>query len=127
MNLIEIVNLFASKKISGAPVVDHLNRIIGMISEKDIIAKLSVDRSGSFMEIISHCMKNKGSIPIPIRQFSVCEIMISPPVTVTAKVPIADISVLMTEKRINRLPVVQNDRRPIGIITRANLLKSYCT
>ena len=127
MDLIETVDFLASKSISGAPVIDHLGRIIGVVSEKDIITRMGSDHAGSSMEIISQCLKNKGCVAIPMHQLSVCDIMTSQVIAVTADVPIADITALLIENRINRLPIIENDRRPKGIVTRSDLLKFYCT
>jgi CBS domain-containing membrane protein len=38
----------------------------------------------------------------------------------------AAISALLEEKQINRLPIIDFDGRPVGIVTRTDLVQSYC-
>ena len=126
MDLIETVDLLAVHRISGAPVVDHLGRIIGVVSEKDIMKKMGDNRAGSFMEIIALCLKNKGCLAVPMRQRTVSDIMTSPAITIIPDMPIGDILAIISEKQINRLPVIGNDGKPIGIVARSDLVRAYC-
>jgi CBS domain-containing protein len=50
----------------------------------------------------------------------------APALAATADTPVSTISALFREKNINRLPVIGSDERPIGIVTRSDLVDSYC-
>ena len=78
------------------------------------------------MEIIALCLKNKGCLAVPMRQRTVSDIMTSPAITIIPDMPIGDILAIISEKQINRLPVIGNDGKPIGIVARSDLVRAYC-
>ena len=125
-DLIAAATLLAEKGISGAPVTDHVGRVVGVISEKDFLRKMGADKKGSFMQVIAHCLKNKGCVATPMVNRSAGDIMTAPAITVTADISIGQISTMMIEKNINRLPVVDAAGKPVGIVTRSDLVNSYC-
>jgi CBS domain-containing membrane protein len=125
-DLIAIAGLLAEKGISGAPVTDREGRIVGVISEKDFLRKMGAGQSGSFMQVIALCLKNKGCLATPMVNRTASDIMTAPPITATADISIGAISALLMEKNINRLPIVNADGKPIGIVTRSDLVNSFC-
>jgi CBS domain-containing protein len=54
------------------------------------------------------------------------DIMTAPPITAGADISISAISMLLMEKNINRLPIVDAGNKPIGIVTRSDLVNSFC-
>ena len=60
-----------------------------MISEKDFLEKMGAEPSGSFMGVISQCLKNKGCVALPIRGKTAADIMSVPAVTVEPERPLA--------------------------------------
>jgi len=126
MDLIETATLLAGKGISGAPVVDSEGKIVGVVSEKDFLSKMGAGKTDSFMQVIAHCLKNKGCVATPMMNGVVSDIMTAPAITATADTVISKISALFGGKNINRLPIVGSDGRPIGIVTRTDLVNSYC-
>lgn len=126
-DLVQTAILLAEKSISGAPVTDRDGRVVGMISEKDFLCKMGADQRGSFMQIIAQCLKNKGCVAAPMLKRSAGDIMSAPAITITADFSIGRISALMIEKNINRLPVVDAANKPAGIVTRSDLVNTYCT
>ncbi|MFH0728298.1 MAG: CBS domain-containing protein [Pseudomonadota bacterium] len=126
MDLVQAATLLAEKGISGAPVVDLDGKIVGIISEKDFLSHMAAPKTGSFMRVIVHCLKNKGCIVTPMLNRVVHDIMTAPAITATADTVVSKISALFREKNINRLPIIGSDERPIGIVTRSDLVNSYC-
>lgn len=125
-SLAEAAQLLADKGISGAPVVDHDEKVVGVVSEKDFLAMMGADPAGSFMAVVARCLKNKGCLAAPMRELQVGEIMSSPAITIHEDISIADISAILMANDINRLPVVGQDDRLKGIVTRSDLVQSYC-
>ena len=125
-DLIATATLLAEKGISGAPVSDRDGSIVGVISEKDFLRKMGADQGGSFMQVIAHCLKNEGCVATRMVNRTAGDIMTAPPITVTADVSIGRISTLMIEKNINRLPIADATGKPVGIVTRSDLVNSYC-
>jgi CBS-domain-containing membrane protein len=125
-DLIAVATLLAEKGIAGAPVIDPTGRIVGVISEKDFLRRMGAGRGGSFMQVVAHCLTNKGCVATPMKNRTAADIMTVPPITAGADITIGAISALLMEKNINRLPIVDVDGRPVGIVTRSDLVNSFC-
>ena len=52
--------------------------------------------------------------------------MTSPAITVNDETPISKIGEIFSEKSINRVPVIGENNELVGIVTRADILQSYC-
>jgi len=124
--LADAAALLAREGISGAPVVDRDGRVVGVVSEKDFLRNMGAEPGGSFMQVIALCLQNKGCVAAPMLKRTAGEIMTSPAVTATLDISMAEISVLLSEKGINRLPIVGGDGRPVGIVTRSDLVEAFC-
>lgn len=85
--------------VSGLPVVDSGLRCVGVIVKND--------RARA-----SHGSKTK-----------ISEVMTSPAITLSSDKTVMDAAVLMLKKKIHRLPVVNQDEKVIGIVTRADVLR----
>lgn len=109
--------------ISGMPVCDEDGRVVGVISEADILHKERgrSERSGGllswFAESRAQAVKSEAR--------TAGEAMTAPAITIAPGSPAAAAARLMVEKRINRLPVVRQDGRLVGIVTRADLVRAF--
>lgn len=126
MDLRQAAMFLAEKKISGAPVVDVEGKVVGVVSEKDFLAKMGVGKAASFMQIVAHCLSNKGCVTTSLANHGIGEIMTAPAITADQNTTIGAISAFFMDKRINRLPIVDSDGRAVGIVTRTDLVNSYC-
>ncbi|MGE0084385.1 MAG: CBS domain-containing protein [Desulfococcaceae bacterium] len=126
-SLEQVAEILAENGISGVPVADAEGRILGMISEKDFLIHMGVQKNASFMAVIAQCLQNKGCLVLPIRRQKAENIMVSPAVTVGENATVFEISGILTEKNINRLPVVSQENRLVGIITRSDIVSSSCS
>lgn len=125
-DLVAAATLLAEKGISGAPVIDARGRVVGVLSEKDFLRQMGAGRDGSFMQVVALCLKTKGCVATAMVNRTVGDIMSAPPITAGADTAIGAISALLMEKNINRLPIVAADGRPVGIVTRTDLVQSFC-
>ena len=125
MDLVGAAALLAEKQISGAPVVDNAGKIVGVVSEKDFLREMGFGVTPSFMQIATHCLNSKGCMIGNLRNRSVGDIMTRPAITGVPEMTIGEISTLFVERRINRLPIINPDGRPVGIVTRTDLAHSY--
>ncbi|GAC1334283.1 MAG: CBS domain-containing protein [Candidatus Dormibacteria bacterium] len=98
--VVDIVRLMARNKITGLPVVDSSNRLIGVVSESDIIGK-----TGDSVEDI---MTN-GSWPV------------------NEDTTLGDAAEVMLRRRIRRLPVVRGDNELIGLLSRSDLITFFAS
>lgn len=125
MDLVQAASLLAEKNVSGAPVVDGRGRIEGVVSEKDFLSRMGAGPGGSFMLIVANCLRNRGCVAAPIRKLTVGEIMTSPAVIGRAYMSAAEAAVLLRDNKINRLPIIDDQGCPVGIVTRWDLVHSY--
>lgn len=125
MNLVQAAALLAEAQISGAPVVGHEGRIVGVVSEKDFLREMGVGEKPSFMKIATHCLNNQGCMIGRLHDKTVADIMTRPPITGTPAMTIGSISALFAERQINRLPILDAQQRPVGVVTRTDLAHSF--
>jgi CBS domain-containing membrane protein len=118
----EVAEAMGSRGISGVPVVDEDHRVVGVISEKDFLAKMGDEGPKNFMAVIANCLKAKGCIALPIGSKRAKDIMSTPAATVGEDTPFSEIASLMAQKTINRVPVADQKGRLVGIITRNDLI-----
>ena len=120
----EVAEIMAARKVSGVPVLDDKGQVVGVISEKDFLEVMGAGQADSFMTVVAKCLLGKGCLAVPYRAKFAGDIMTSPAVTVKPETPILEVAALLTEKEINRAPVVDAEGRLIGIVSRADVLKS---
>jgi CBS domain-containing protein len=117
----EVAELLARHRISGVPVVDEERRVVGVVSEADIVRKEAGEelRSGLLAWILSE--KHPGRLEAR----TAGEAMTSPPLTAPPERDVAEAARLMTQRQVNRLPVVDPLGQLIGIVTRADLVRAF--
>ncbi|HYQ48112.1 MAG TPA: CBS domain-containing protein [Thermodesulfovibrionales bacterium] len=120
----DVAYTMAEHGISGLPVVDEGGTVAGMISEKDFFTRMGGTGTKSFMSLLAACMEGKKGCPAdPIRAETAADIMSSPPLTVRAQATLRDIATIFSENRINRVPVIDETGRLIGIVSRTDVLR----
>ena len=135
INIMDVIELFRKHKISGAPVVDNDNVIVGIISESDIIKTLTTHdediniilpspfdlielplkttlKIEEFKEDIQNALKTK-----------VKDVMTKDVITISPDTSINDAANIMVKNNIKRLPVIKNGTL-VGIITRGDLMEA---
>jgi CBS domain-containing membrane protein len=125
LELVKAAALLTENRISGAPVVNPDGRLVGIVSEKDFLKEMGFGATPSFMQIATHCLNNKSCMISRLHKKTVGDIMTTPPITGTSDMTVGAISVLFFENKINRLPIIDHDERPIGIVTRTDLAHSF--
>jgi CBS domain-containing protein len=125
----DLAALLSERGISGVPVVDQANRLVGIISEGDLLhrAETGTDRRTekrrarwldsltSDRELARDYAKSHGR--------KVADIMTRDVITVSETTDLAEIADLFETKRIKRVPVLR-DGNLVGIVSRANLVRA---
>jgi CBS domain-containing protein len=123
-NISLAADMMAKGKVSGLPVLNNANELIGIISEKDLVKSLIKDAPPSLMSVIARCLGNKGCLALSLRKLKVVDLMTAPAIAVYENTPIYEIINLLNKGSINRLPVKDKNNRLIGIITRSDIIKA---
>ncbi len=130
-NLEETVNLLAGNGINGAPVVDRENKIIGIVTEKDIASFAERENVIPFTRLARLATQSPELRDIAVlrksmdllEQTLVEQVMIANVITISEETPIAEIAQLMNLHRINHLPVTDAENVLKGIVTKADVVK----
>jgi CBS domain-containing membrane protein len=120
----DVAQMMADRKVSGVPVVDRAGKVVGVISEKDFLVHLGTGEPRTFMEVVAECLKGSGCLAAPLRSYGAADFMNSPAVTVTEETPVMEIAQTFLQHKINRVPVVDHDGRLMGIVSRADVVRS---
>ncbi len=121
--LAEAVELLLSKVYRTLPVVDEAGRVLGILTEGDLLAKAkllaaSVQRELTEAELARELQRLRQSGQ------TVGGVMTPNPVTVTSQTTLTEAVRLMVEHDIKRLPVVDPQGRLIGLVSRVNVLRA---
>ena len=119
----EVAAAMGRRGISGVPVVDAENRVVGVISEKDFLSRMGVKEPRNFMSLVTNCLMTKGCVALPIKAALAGDIMSAPAVTVALSTPVREIAALLTQKSINRVAVTDPAGRLLGLVSRGDIVK----
>jgi CBS domain-containing protein len=123
-----LATLLAERGISGAPVVDSIGRLVGIISEGDLLHRAEIGTARRHRERrrswwLDHFASDLAREYVKSHGRTVKDIMTRDVVTVTEDTDLADVAALLEAKRIKRVPVMR-DGKLIGIISRANIVRA---
>jgi CBS domain-containing protein len=122
MTLREAAALLVEKRISGMPVVDDRNEVVGVLSEADILVKAGGGQSRS--RVLGWLLEPDFGSEEKIRAETVGEAMSAPALTIGSHRPVHEAARLMVTEGVNRLPVIE-DGELVGIITRADIVRAF--
>jgi len=120
----EIVAKLRECRVSAFPVLDADGKVIGVVSEADLLVKEAVADEpnvawGLLAGIVHHAARAKAG------GVTAADLMTSPAVTVGPGETVERAARLMYDRKIKRLPVVDPAGRPIGIISRTDVLAVF--
>src|SRR6266542_3857413 len=107
-SLKDVAALLTERRISGVPVCDEANRVLGVVSEHDILLKelgLSDRRAGLFAWLLESPAE-LSSRKLAARTAE--DAMTAPAITTEPNRSVAEAARLMVDGSVNRLPVVEN-------------------
>jgi CBS domain-containing protein len=124
-SIMHAIQLMLKRRISGLPVVDDSGALVGMLTEGDLLRRAELGTQKRRPRWIEFLI---GPGRLASEYVSACgrkvnEVMTVPVHTVTEDTPLIDVVKIMESRQVKRLPVVR-DGRPVGIVSRANLLRA---
>ncbi len=118
----EAAKLMAIKVVSGVPVIDSTRHVVGVLSEKDFLSRMGSGGPKTFMDVVARCLAAKGCAALAIREKKVADIMSCPAITVEQNTNLLKITTLFKAKKINRVPVIDQQGNLTGIISREDIV-----
>ena len=124
----KVARILVENKISGIPVVDEQNRVVGIITEKDLMIKASELRVPFYLTLFDSIifLENPIRFNNDLKKYTatyVQEAMTEKVIIVPEDTPVSEVVAIMQKRRINRVPVIRNDKL-VGIVTRNDILKA---
>ena len=124
----EVARLLGEHRISGLPVVDDDEKVIGVISETDLMIRQAETpdpyepKKHHRLASLTHEGRTRA---VKTRARTAGQLMTEPPVTVHADNSIVEAARTMAQHRVERLPVLDEENRLVGIVTRRDLLQVF--
>ena len=122
----EVARLLGGDRISGLPVVDDDEMVLGVISETDLLARQAAPpdppRSRFSLDRLTRAGRRRAA---KAQARTAGQLMTEPPVTVHAEDTIVEAARTMARHRVERLPVLDEEDRLVGIVTRRDLLQVF--
>jgi len=129
MSVQAVAKLLFERGISGVPVVDAADRLVGIVSEGDLLHRVEtgtervagrrrswwLDTIASDQELARDYVKSHGR--------TAKDVMTREVIAVTEATDLAEVAMLLETKRIKRVPVLR-DGKLVGIVSRANLVRA---
>lgn len=117
----EAAQLLSDNMISGMPVLDNDGRVIGVISEADLLLLAGMQRGHTFKDVLRNFL---GESPRPDFSGRIESVMSTPALTIGPEEDIRNAAALLDKHRIKRLPVVDGNGKLIGIVSRADIVRT---
>jgi CBS domain-containing protein len=124
----EVAQLFLEKRISAAPVIDSQEKLVGIVSEGDLLHRVEAgtERHRSWWlegftgndTLAAEYVKAHGR--------KVSDIMTRKVITASLQTPLHEVATLMEKNAIKRVPILENGQL-VGIVSRANLIQAVAT
>jgi CBS domain-containing protein len=119
----DIARLLLASRISAVPVVDGRSRVIGMVSEGDLMRRPEsrTERHASWWLELLEGTEERARTYLKSHGLTARDVMTREVVTVAENTPLETIATLLERNRIKRVPVLRGGKL-VGIVSRANLL-----
>ena len=124
---IEVVaRALAERGISGAPVVDAAGKLVGVVTESDLLRRLAApaDAPRSWIAGLFETAAQQAARFARTHGQTAGDVMTRNLITARPETPIAELAHAMEDRNIRRVPVVDGEGRLVGIVSRADLIRA---
>lgn len=130
MPLLEAAKILSERNFDGVPVVDTDNKLVGILTEYDLISKESMIHLPTFQKILQNIKvfkKDQSEFQKEIQEISllvVRDVMNTDPLTLGEQATFMEVlDAFRNHHRVNPIPVIDSDRRVVGVVSRFDILK----
>lgn len=125
-NAKDALDMLFKMQISGLPVIDEQGKLAGMFTEKDILSYVLpsyIERVGRFIyEENPKSIKNKFK---ELENLKVEQLMRKEVIRVDEDTTACEVAHIMLTEKVRRIPVLNKEKKVVGIVTREDIVKSY--
>ena len=117
----EMADMMRRRRVSGFPVLDRRDRVVGVVSEADLLVKEAVQAAGtSLVAALRHVREEDKANGV-----TAADLMSRPAITIGPDASVAEAARIMYDRRVKRLPVVNAAGKLVGVISRADVLTVF--
>ena len=123
----DIARLMCEHNVSGVPVVDEAGKIVGVITELDMIVRNTRLELPAFIQILDGriMLETPGHYEKRLRHMlgtRAEDIMTREVVSIGPDAEVEDVATLMVKRRVNPVPIIENDTL-VGIVSRSDIIR----
>lgn len=125
----EAARLMLERRISALPVLDGKDRVVGIVSEGDLVRRAEPDTGAAhswWLRLLALPAENAAADYLQTHGVAVGDVMTRPVVGVRRTTPLHEVARLLEKHRIKRVPVLEAGRL-VGIVSRADLVRQLAT
>jgi CBS domain-containing protein len=124
----QIARLLREKHISGAPVVDGANKVVGIVTEIDLIKRHARVHFPVYLPFLDSLifLESPRRYQEDVRRVlgtTAQEIMTQPVRTATLETDVEDIATMMVEQRANPIPILDESGTLVGIVSHTDIVR----
>ncbi|HEY3229456.1 MAG TPA: DUF190 domain-containing protein [Roseiflexaceae bacterium] len=120
----EIVTLLIDRALRALPIVDADRRVVGIITDGDLLTRGPTDLSVDLQRALPLAERAAQVAALADQPHRAADLMTPNPVTLPAATPLAQAAAVMATRHLKRLPVVDEQDRLVGMVSRSDLLKT---
>lgn len=124
----EVAKTFVQRRISGAPVVDDAGKLVGVISEGDLMfrSEIGTARPHPYWYLEYAGKEHLAAEYVKARARKVADVMTREVITASPDTSLNEIAALLENNSIKRVPIIENGEL-VGIVSRANLIQALAS
>ena len=124
-----VIQTLADHHISGLPVVDDQNKLVGVISELDLLWQESGITPPAYITLLDSIiyLQNPATYDREIHKAlgqSAADVMTAKPLTIQPTKPLSEAARMMHDRRVHRLFVLNENQELVGVITAGDIMRA---
>jgi CBS domain-containing protein len=130
MTIHDAATLFVEHHISGMPVVDADGKVVGIVSQGDLLHRVETGTGRSkrpwWLELLASSPREQAARYVKEHGHTVGDVMCDTVISITEDMPLQQIADLMERRHLKRVPVLK-DGKLVGIVSRSNLIRALAS
>ncbi len=131
-SLKEAIQILAERRISGLPVVDDTGKLVGVISETDLMWQETGVTPPAYIMFLDSViyLQNPATYESDLHKAlgqTVGEVMSKNPITISPDKLLPEAARILNDRKIHRLPVLDSSGQVIGILTRGDIIRAMAS